>query len=262
MRAAGSDSFWMWGVGLAVLLVGIGIGVYVYQRDRLPDLEPTATTAGTAPTNEPAPRPVEIAPPQPERTIPLPPLDESDVEVQGGLTELLGSNAVMQFLTPQRIVRNVVVTIDNLPREKAALQQRPVKPTPGKFVTSGSEDATVLARENYARYTPVVAIVKTLDAKTLVGLYRGWQPLFQQAYEELGHPNGSFNTRLLEVIDHLLATPDVAEPVRLVQPTVYYKFADPNLEALSAGQKLLIRMGPENAGAIKAKLREIQAELT
>ena len=260
MRAASSDSFWMWGVGLAVLLVGIGVGVYVYRRDRLPEVESVATTT-PAPTNEPAPRPVEIAPPQPERTIPLPRLDESDVEVQGGLTELLGSNAVMQFLVPQRIVRNVVVTIDNLPREKAALQQRPIKAAPGKFVTSGSEDATVLARENYARYTPFVAIVKTLDAKTLVGLYRGWQPLFQQSYEELGHPNGFFNTRLLEVIDHLLATPDVAEPVRLVQPSVYYKFADPNLESLSAGQKLLIRMGRDNAGAIKSKLREIQAEL-
>lgn len=260
MRAASNDSFWMWGIGLAVLLVGTGIGVYVYQRDRLPDVEPVATNT-PAPTNEPAPRPVEIAPPPPERAIPLPRLDESDVEVQGGLTELLGSNAVMQFLVPQRIVRNVVVTIDNLPREKAALQQRPIKAAPGKFVTSGSEDATVLARENYARYAPFVAIVKTLDAKTLVGLYRGWQPLFQQAYEELGHPNGLFNTRLLEVIDHLLATPDVAEPVRLVQPSVYYKFADPHLESLSAGQKLLIRMGSANAGAIKSKLREIQAEL-
>ena len=260
MRAASKDSFWMWGVGLAVLLVGIGVGVYVYRRDRLPDVEPVAATT-PAPTNEPAPRPVEIATPQPERAIPLPRLDESDVEVQGGLTELLGSNAVMQFLVPQRIVRNVVVTIDNLPREKAALQQRPIKAAPGKFVTSGSEDATVLARENYARYAPFVAVVKTLDAKTLVGLYRGWQPLFQQSYEELGHPNGFFNTRLLEVIDHLLATPDVAEPVRLVQPSVYYKFADPRLESLSAGQKLLIRMGPDNAGAIKSKLREIQAEL-
>ena len=69
MRAAGNDQFWMWGVGLAVLLVGTGIGVYVYQRDRLPDLEPAETTAGPAPTNEPAPRPVEIAPPQPERLL-------------------------------------------------------------------------------------------------------------------------------------------------------------------------------------------------
>ncbi|HEX5045831.1 MAG TPA: DUF3014 domain-containing protein [Gammaproteobacteria bacterium] len=261
MRAASKDSFWMWGVGLAVLLVGTGIGVYVYQRDRVPEVEPAATTTASAPPEVPAPRPIETAPPQPERAIPLPPLDESDAEVQGGLTELLGSNAVKQFLVPQRIVRNVVVTIDNLPREKAALQQRPIKPAPGKFVTSNGGDATVIARENYARYAPFVAVVKTLDAKTLVGLYRGWQPLFQQSFEELGHPNSSFNTRLLEVIDHLLATPDVPQPVRLVQPSVYYKFADPSLESLSAGQKLLIRMGSDNAGAVKAKLREIKAEL-
>jgi hypothetical protein len=251
----------MWGVGLAVLLVGIGIGVYVYQRDRVPELEITETASAPPPANEPPPRPIEVAPPQPERAIPLPPLDESDAEVQGGLTELVGSNAVMQYLVPQRIVRNVVVTLDNLTREKTALQQRPFKPATGKFVTSGSEDAPVIARENYARYAPFVAVVKTLDAKTLVGLYRGWQPLFQQAYEELGHPNGLFNSRLLEVVDHLLATPDVTEPVRLVQPSVYYKYADPKLEALSAGQKLLIRMGPDNAAAVKAKLREIQAEL-
>jgi hypothetical protein len=251
----------MWGVGLAVLLVGIGIGVYVYQRDQVPELETPPTAAAPPPPSAPPPRPVEVAPPQPERAIPLPPLDESDAEVQGGLTELVGSNAVMQYLVPQRIVRNVVVTIDNFTREKTALQQRPFKPAAGKFVTAGSEDAPVIARENYTRYAPFVAVVKTLDAKTLVGLYRGWQPLFQQAYEELGHPNGLFNSRLLEVIDHLLATPDVTEPVRLVQPSVYYKYADPKLEGLSAGQKLLIRMGPDNAAAIKAKLREIQAEL-
>jgi hypothetical protein len=252
----------MWGVGLAVLLVGTGIGLYVYQRDRLPAVEPLADVPTSGPSSAPAPRPVEIAAPQAAPTIPLPPLDESDVEVRGGLTELLGSSAITQFLTPQRVVRNIVVTIDNLPRSKTALQQRPIKPTAGAFVTSGTEDARVLARENYARYTPFIAVVKTLDAKTLVGLYRGWQPLFQQSYEELGNPTGFFNTRLLEVIDHLLATPDVTEPVRLVQPSVYYKFADPKLEELSAGQKLLIRMGPENAGVIKSKLREIQAELT
>ena len=60
------------------------------------------------------------------------------------------------------------------------------------------------------------------------------------------------------MIDHLLATPDVQGPIELVQPNVMYLYADPKLEALSAGQKTLIRMGPENAGAIKMKLRELR----
>ncbi len=41
-----------------------------------------------------------------------------------------------------------------------------------------------------------------------------------------------------------------------------YTFADPALESRPAGQKLLIRMGPENAAAIKAKLTELRAVIT
>jgi hypothetical protein len=70
-----------------------------------------------------------------------------------------------------------------------------------------------------------------------------------------------FNTRLIEVIDHLLATEDPPQEIRLVQPSVHYRYADERLEKLSAGQKLLLRMGPENAARIKAKLREIRAAL-
>ena len=41
-----------------------------------------------------------------------------------------------------------------------------------------------------------------------------------------------------------------------------YIYADPTLEARPAGQKLLIRMGPENAAVIKAKLVELRAAVT
>ena len=41
-----------------------------------------------------------------------------------------------------------------------------------------------------------------------------------------------------------------------------YTYADPALEGRPAGQKLLIRMGPENAKAIKAKLTELRAVIT
>jgi hypothetical protein len=179
-----------------------------------------------------------------------------------GLTELLGGREpLQQFLVPQRIIRNLVVTLDNMPREKMALNQRPAKPTAGKFIVTGPEDAREIAPENYKRYAPFVAVVQKVDAKTLAAFYRGLQPLFQQAYEDLGNPSASFDARLRQVIDHLLQTPDVKGPVKLVQPSVEYKYADPNLESLSSGQKALIRMGPENESAVKAKLRELRAAL-
>ena len=195
------------------------------------------------------------------RTLPLPPLDESDPEVLGGLTEIFGAEAVMQHLVPERIVRNIVVSIDNAPRQQMALNQRPFQAAAGDFVVRGSDDDIVLAPENFARYEPFVALVSNLDAKTLVSFYRGLEPLFQQAYEDLGHPDASFTDRLNEVIEHLLQTPTPRGEIALVQPSVVYKFADERLEKLSAGQKLLIRMGVDNATVVKGKLREIQAAL-
>jgi len=261
MKQGNKDWFWPWIFGAGVVLIVGGTGLYFLQRDTGP--APMEPVAATPPPATPAPLPPTPATPsqQPLRALPLPVLDQSDADVRGGLTELFGPEAVAQFLVPERIVRNIVVTIDNLPRQQLALNQRPIVPTPGEFITAGPEEALVVGAENTARYAPFIDIVRRVDAKTLVSLYRGLQPLFQQAYEELGHPNGVFNTRLLEVIEHLLATEAAPAEIRLVQPSVLYRYADERLEKLSAGQKLLLRIGPENAAVIKSKLREIQAEL-
>ena len=76
------------------------------------------------------------------------------------------------------------------------------------------------------------------------------------------HASIRYCSSLVEVIDHLLATPDVTEPLVLVQPRVLYEFADPTLQNLSAGQKILLRMGAENRQQAKAKLREIRQAIT
>ena len=75
-------------------------------------------------------------------------------------------------------------------------------------------------------------------------------------------PDGYFNDRLVEVIDHLLATPDIAGPIKLTQPGVFYQYADPSIEERSAGQKLMIRLGSENAAVVKEKLRALRKEVT
>jgi Protein of unknown function (DUF3014) len=258
------DSFWVWSGAAGAALAAVALGVYYYySRERTPEPAETPAAVSAPPATAPSESPPIAVVDEPTATpdIPLPALDESDADVQGGLTEIFGPQTIEQFLVPQRIIRNVVVTIDNLPREKTAIQQRPIKSTPGELIVGGTDEAPVLATENYARYTPFVTAVGTVDAKTIVAFYRGLQPLFQQSYEELGNPNSLFNTRLLEVIEHLLATPDVRGPIRLTQPGVFYRYADKNLEELSAGQKLLIRMGPDNAAIVKEKLREIQSEL-
>lgn len=97
------------------------------------------------------------------------------------------------------------------------------------------------------------------DLEITTETYRRFYPLFQESYVRLGYPDGYFNDRAVEVIDHLLATPEPKDPIRLVRPHVLYEFADAELEALSSGQKLLLRMGSKNAASIKRVLKEFRA---
>ena len=43
--------------------------------------------------------------------------------------------------------------------------------------------------------------------------------------------------------------------------TALVLYADPALEARSAGQKILLRMGRDNAAPLMAKLQEIRAQI-
>jgi hypothetical protein len=155
-------------------------------------------------------------------------------------------------------VRHIVVTVDNLPRKKVAAELRPIKPTPGTTVTATQGDITTLGSANFERYAPLIKVVRSTDTTVVANLYFRLYPLFQQSYEDLGYPGQYFNDRLVEVIDDMLRAPDVQGPIELTQPKVFYEYADPKLESLSAGQKLLLRMGAANEATMKGKLREFR----
>jgi hypothetical protein len=245
---------WLYYAIPVIVVIAIGAGLYYWRTRQAADQQPVAEAPAQAPSAEPP-----IKHPIPEEApgdAPLPPLGESDPTVHESLTGLFG-RSLEEVLAPKDIIRNVVVTIDNLPRKKTAVQRWPVKPTPGELAATGAEELT-LSDANYARYKTAVQLAQNVDAQQLAAMYRRFYPLFQEAYVDLGYPEGYFNDRLVEVIDHLLAAPEVQGPIRLKQPGVFYEFADPSLEERSAGQKLLIRMGPANAAAVKTKLRELR----
>lgn len=182
----------------------------------------------------------------------LPKLESSDSMMRERLAELVGRQAFADYFIAADIVRRIVATVDNLPRATAPRRVMPLNAVPGAFTPDGT---------NYARYAPYVRVFEALDAHALVEAYVRAYPLFQRAYEELGFPGKYFNHRLVEAIDDLLATPDLETPPGFMRPRVLYEFADPDLETRSAGQKMLLRMGPENAARVKAKLGEIRREL-
>ncbi len=252
-------------IAAAVAVVGLSIGAVLYfgHVRKAPQPVPAESAVTLPPPMPAAEEPAIKHPlPSPPKSAPLPSLAESDQPVQKAFADLLGNESVQRFIRPENLVRHIVVTVDNLPEQKVAQRLRPVLPVTGMFGVGGSEDEPVLDSSNYARYEPMLTLLRNTDTQALIAAYTRYYPLFQEAYESLGHPPEYFNDRLVEVIDHLLETPEVTGPIRLVQPSVYYRYADPKLEELSSGQKLLLRMGPDNARAIKTKLREIQAALS
>ena len=192
---------------------------------------------------------------------PLPPLADSDGALAAAIAALLHAPALPELFYPDRLARRWVATIDNLSREQVAGEVRPLRPPGGPLATRGEDEALAIAPDNSARYARYMALLAAVDVGQAAALYRRFYPLLQEAYEDLGYPGQYFNDRVIAVIDQLLATPEVAEPIRLVHPSVMYKFADPKLEALSAGQKALLRIGRENAAEVKAKLRALRAEI-
>ena len=250
-------------IAAAVAVVGLSVGAVIYISMRKhpapPPQKPVAAIpAPPAAPEEPA---VKHPLPAPESQEPLPSLNDSDEPVQNAIASLIGKESVEQFVISKDLVRHIVVSVDNLTTEKVAERIRPMKPVPGKFAVRGSDDAPVLDPANYERYKPLVQLIGSMDNQQLVATYTRYYPLFQEAYESLGHPPQYFNDRLIEVIDHLLATPELDGRIVLTQPNVQYEFADPKLESRSAGQKALIRMGSDNARAVKNKLRELRSEL-
>lgn len=240
-----------------------------------PDAQPRAAAPASAPA-----RPLAASAPAPAASVrfpvaapsaPLPALDESDIELARLLDGVIGHDA-MPLLRPTQLVRNLVATVDNLDRRHAPRQVWPVNSTAGRFTAAAVHGQLVIGADNELRYAPFVLMAESADIPALVSLYLAWYPLFQQAYEELGYPGRHFNDRLVAVIDHLLAAPEPASPVAvevlrvnaatpLTRPWQHMVFVDPALESLSAGQKIMVRVGVVNERRLKARLQLLRAAL-
>jgi hypothetical protein len=262
-------------VALALAIVALAAGGWWYQRSQVPTPPPEVQALPVPPLPEPVA--AASAPVAPASVAPLPepkvvegPLDEAGVGA--ALTALVGPQSARSLLISDDFVRRLVVTVDNLGREQAPSRLWPAQPTPGRFQVIEREGRSYADPDNAARYTPWVLLTEQVDPVGAVALYGRMLPLLQAAYEELGYPGQRFHTRLMTVIDQLLATPPAPELIELTlvevkgevpseRPWVRYEYADPAFESASAGQKIMLRVGAVNQRRLKAQLRALRAEL-
>ncbi|MGS7841882.1 DUF3014 domain-containing protein [Stenotrophomonas forensis] len=265
---------WPWVLG--VVVIG-GAGGWLF-RDQLKSLaDGVSVPVQSSPASNGAPlQPKEAAAPAP---VPppikhpldtgaaadpaLPKLADSDGAAWGALSQLFQGEGPLTLLLRDHLIQRLVTQVDNLDKPSVPPTALAARPLPGSLQVKPGEGGERIAASNAARYAPYVQAFTSLDPAATAAAYKRFYPLIQQAYVDLGRPEGYFNDRLVAVIDHLLDTPELTQAPRVERDERgRYRFVDPTLQSRSIGQKALLRMDPAQARAVKRQLQAIRSAIT
>src|SRR5450631_1474702 len=128
-------------IGVAAAAVVVAAGTWYYLQNRHA-ASPGVPSAQQPVSQEPPPESTQHPLPEGEDSLskaPLPALAGSDAALSEALGQVVGPASIKDYLLPENIIRHLVVTIDNLPRQKVAVDKRPTSPVAGSFVADGDE---------------------------------------------------------------------------------------------------------------------------
>ncbi|PHR81435.1 MAG: hypothetical protein COA59_15700 [Colwellia sp.] len=214
---------------------------------------------------------------------PLPLLDNSDDWLKLKLPEITWRKELLKLIIDEDMVRRFVVFTDNFAQGIVAYEHSPfirpnIKFTPEMDSVSfqeiiekpeqSSSNPSVSVKQNVwqwsenssRRFSLYVDLLRSMDSENLVQWYSEIKPLIDEAYNELGYEDDFTNT-LQDAITRVLDMELPKSSMALIQPSVMYKFADPELEALPDSDKLLLRLGKDNLLVMKSVLLELHEKL-
>ena len=196
-----------------------------------------------------------------KRRVQVAPADAGEAAVNKELAKNWPLAQLRKYFNLQEQARRLVITVDNLPREHVPSQLRVTRGVPELLRVKKEGETITLDPSNYERYDRIIGYVEKMDARKIGRLYAKFYPLLQRTYEETGFPEERFHDRVLAALDDMMDAPRPTGPIRLVQPKVLYRFEDDHLESLSAGQKIMIRVGPDNAARLRKVLARVRAAI-
>ncbi len=186
-------------------------------------------------------------------------LNQVDSEIRAEL-EIVLSPQQFERVAGESLVERMVATLNSLDGEAVPLRFRPLQHVPG--LPKLDQDALALPDDPDPRYAPYRAMFDQIDNVFLVEWFDRHENALEQAWQALGEERRlSFRQRAIEVLDHLAEFELPGQRPALERPEVLYTYADPSLEALSWGRKILIRIGPAHAGAVQARLADLARRL-
>ena len=246
-------------VAVAVIaLLRLGMEFGLGEPEEVTVLPPPAPISDS-PVPPPPPEPViEVVSNVVEPPLVLPPLNESDAFIEEALAEFA---IPPSWLDRDDLLRRLAVVVDNAAQGEYPQRQLGFLAPAGKFQIVENSKGIFANTQNFQRYDPYLDVLEGIDPGVLATLLEQLEPLLAEALAELGNVTDS-ESQLLSAINQILALPYVPASVELVQPKVFYEYADPKLEALSPLQKQVLRFGPANVERLKQYLRLLASKLS
>jgi hypothetical protein len=255
-RGPGSQK---WALIVIGALAAVLVAAFIFLRKPVEVGSPAGEAAAPAAADVGSAPPRALGPEVPARE--LPPLDEMDPVVREMLRGLSARPELAAWLATDDLVRGLAVSIDTVANGGTPSGQLRRLAPERPFAVRPRGEGLVIDPAAYARFDGLADTVASMDAEAVARAYATLRPRLQEAYQELGYPDGDIDRAVERAIGRLLSTPVVEREVAVQQAPVLYQFSDPALERLSPAQKQLLRMGPRNVRLIQTKLRELSRAL-
>ena len=242
-RPASSISRWI--IAVAAVVVAAG-ALYFWWLTRMPaqPATPSLTTATDVAvgTKRPSPQPIE-----------LPALRASDALVRKIVSTLSQHPQLARFLATDQLISATVLTVEQIGDGKTPAAPLKVLRPGTRLMILGSDSGRI-DPASYVRWEADVAALTSVRPQEAAQVYVNLKPLFDQAYADLGHAGGDFDTSLARAIRMLTSTPELTDEPVLMRRPAYFEHADAALRTLRPVQKQFLLLGRDRVARLRAWL--------
>jgi Protein of unknown function (DUF3014) len=247
-EASSSTARWLI-VGAGLVVAGSMLALWWLSRAQPPTVSPAPATMSDP--NQAARRPKR-------EPLELPALASSDEMLRELARQLSRDPLLARLLATREIVRTMTLAVVQIgdgrtPAASLATLRPSIRLEIG---ASGKVEPT-----NFQRWESAVRALQSIPARDAAQVYVNVKPLFDEAYRELGYPQGDFDVALVKAIRMLNATPEVTGDLVLLRREGYFEHDSPALRSLPAVQKQLILLGPDHRRRVLSWLQQVAAAL-
>jgi DUF3014 family protein len=239
-----SPTRWVVLAAIAIVLAAL-LALWWMSRERLGTVTPTPTNATEVAvgTNRPKRQPLD-----------LPSIETSDAFLRELVSTLSKHPMIARLLATDGIVRNTALAVEQIGNGRTPAAPLKVLRPSSRLAIVGTDSGKIDPR-TFERWDAATASLVTISPTDAAQLYVNVKPLFDEAYRELGHPNGDFDASIVRAIEMLNDTPTVSGDPELLRRPGYYEHTDATLRSLPPVQKQFLLVGTENRQKILAWLK-------